>query len=113
MKDYHGCEITVNETPDTQITDLREGIMSNKAMRINGRWVIFDDTCWPMPPTAEMFERINHADPDKPLSRVDRRYVASVLGAYAQLIKLPARERNHRVRRLREAIQLEKKQRKS
>ena len=71
---------------------------------VTARRAIFDGMCWPMPPDQAMFNRIHCSNADEPLSLDDKGYVAAVLGAYGQLIDMTARERNQRVRRLREAI---------
>ncbi len=77
------------------------------AVLVRVRRAMFDDMCWPMPPDQAMYDRINYTAPDEPLSQDDRSYVTAVLSAYMQLIDLPARERNRRIRGLREAIKID------
>lgn len=62
----------------------------------------FDGMCWPVPGEAleESAWRAIHASPDK----TDLLVMSSVVAAYAELIRLPQKQRNEIIRELRKGV---------
>lgn len=78
-----------------------------KPTRIGDTWARFDDgTCWPLPENddGEVQWRLRYSHRDT--SSTDRLTAASFMGAYADLIALPQRERNKRVAAIRKAMEM-------
>jgi hypothetical protein len=69
-------------------------------MRLVGRSAIFDDMTWPLPHDTEW--QLRYALDPRPI----RMHAASIVEAYADLIRMPEKRRNAVIRRLREAIRL-------
>lgn len=78
-----------------------------KTTKVGRTWARFDDgTCWPIPCPDDDGDSVAHTMRYGTLSRIESiRYdAASTIEAYRHLIDMSQRERNRRVKAIREAM---------